>query len=158
MSAKPPAEVADLLQKAGVRQVECLFPDVTGYPRGKLMPAAAFLAGQELRIAQAIPMQAVTGEYSYDPIFPDDDPDVRLVPDMTTVRLAPWAPAGQPRALADGGGLHRVFALAGRLSCRNGLRFPRSYGRRTCLSRPGPLDSRLATRGFLPRRASRRGG
>jgi glutamine synthetase len=110
MSADLPANIADLLQRAGVRQVECLFPDVTGYPRGKLMPAAAFLAGQELRIAQAIPMQAVTGEYSYDPIFPDDDPDVRLVPDLATVRLAPWAPVDQPRAMA----IHDCFELDGR--------------------------------------------
>ena len=68
-------------QKHGVRDVECLFPDVSGYPRGKLMPASSFAAGAELRIAQAIPMQCVTGDYSYDPIFPDADPDVRLVPD-----------------------------------------------------------------------------
>ncbi|HEV8689128.1 MAG TPA: glutamine synthetase family protein [Ideonella sp.] len=111
MSATLPPQTADLLQRAGVRQVECLFPDITGYPRGKLMPLAAFLGGQELRIAQAIPMQAVTGEYSYDPIFPDDDPDVRLVPDLGTARLAPWAPAGQPRALA----IHDCVELDGRL-------------------------------------------
>ena len=110
MSAALPAQTADLLQHAGVRQVECLFPDVTGYPRGKLMPLEAFLGGQELRIAQAIPMQAVTGEYSYDPIFPDDDPDVRLVPDLATVRLAPWAPADQPRAMA----IHDCVELDGR--------------------------------------------
>lgn len=105
-----PAAIAELFQQGGVRQVECLFPDATGYPRGKLMPAAAFLAGQELRIAQAIPMQAVTGEYSDAPIFPEDDPDVRLVPDLATVRLAPWAPADQPRALA----IHDCVELDGR--------------------------------------------
>ncbi|MBE0473109.1 hypothetical protein [Rhodoferax sp.] len=55
------------------------------------MPAASFLAGGELRICQAIPMQAVTGEYSYNPVFPDSDPDVRLLPDYATVSLAPWA-------------------------------------------------------------------
>lgn len=113
MSATPyagPTDLAALFQQAGVRQVECLFPDITGYPRGKLMPAAAFMGGQELRIAQAITMQAVTGEYSYDPIFPDDDPDVRLVPDLSTVRIAPWAPADQPRALA----IHDCVELDGR--------------------------------------------
>ena len=43
---------ADLAQRflaEGVRDVECLFPDVSGYPRGKLMPAARFAAGDELR-------------------------------------------------------------------------------------------------------------
>jgi len=92
-----PLLAADLLSQ-GIRDVECLFPDVSGYPRGKLMPAAAFAAGAELRIAQAIPMQCVTGDYSYDPIFPDQDPDVRLVPDPATLRPVPWA--STPRALA----------------------------------------------------------
>lgn len=82
----------------GVRDVECIFPDISGYPRGKLMPAASFAAGNELRICQAIPMQAVTGEYSYNPVFPDADPDVRLVPDMATLKLSPWASV--PRAVA----------------------------------------------------------
>jgi glutamine synthetase len=116
-----PADTAALLQRAGVRQVECLFPDITGYPRGKLMPLAGFLAGQELRIAQAITMQAVTGEYSDHPIFPWDDPDVRLVPDLATVRLAPWAPADAPRALA----IHDCVELDGRpcgLAARSLLR------------------------------------
>jgi len=78
--------------------VECLFPDVSGYPRGKLMPAANFAAGAELRIAQAIPMQCVTGDYSYHPIFPDADPDIRLVPDLATLKMSPWSSV--PRAFA----------------------------------------------------------
>lgn len=121
MSTALPAGLADQLQQAGVRQVECLFPDITGYPRGKLMPLAGFLAGQELRIAQAITMQAVTGEYAEHPLFPEDDPDVRLVPDPATVRLAPWAPAEAPRALA----IHDCTELDGRpctLAARSLLR------------------------------------
>jgi len=90
-------ELQAYFQQQGVQQVECVFPDICGYPRGKLMPAAAFAAGQALRICQAIPMQAVTGDYSYDPVFPDADPDVRLVPDLASLRLSPWA--SQPRAV-----------------------------------------------------------
>ncbi len=94
-------------QQHGIRDVECIFPDVTGYPRGKLMPAASFAAGNELRIAQAIPMQCVTGDYSYDPVFPDSDPDVRLVPDYGTLKLAPWSRS--PRAFA----IHDCVELSG---------------------------------------------
>jgi len=131
-----PADVdaAALFRRAGVRQVECLFPDLTGYPRGKLMPAAAFLGGQELRIAQAIPMQAVTGEYSYHPVFPDADPDVRLVPDPATVRLAPWAPADAPRALA----IHDCAELDGR---------PCAFAARSLLK---SVLARYAERGLTP--------
>ncbi|MBV8465523.1 MAG: glutamine synthetase [Burkholderiales bacterium] len=102
-----PADLADLLQHEGVRDVECIFPDVSGYPRGKLMPAQRFAKGDELRIAQAIPMQCVTGEYSYDPIFPDEDPDVRLVPEMSTLKRVPWS--STPRYLA----VHDCVELSG---------------------------------------------
>jgi len=91
------SELNAFFQQHGVRDVECIFPDISGYPRGKLMPASAFAAAAELRIAQAIPMQAVTGDYSYDPIFPDADPDVRLMPDYATLRLSPWSSV--PRAV-----------------------------------------------------------
>ena len=107
MRQQPPAHLAADFAARGIADVECLFPDVSGYPRGKLMPAAAFAGGAELRIAQAIPMQCVTGDYSYDPIFPDQDPDVALVPDYATVRPVPWA--GVPRALA----IHDCFELSG---------------------------------------------
>jgi len=99
----------DRFRAEGVRDVECIFPDVSGYPRGKLMPAASFAAGNELRIAQAIPMQCVTGDYSYDPIFPDQDPDVRLVPDMATLKRVPWA--STPRYMA----IHDCVELGGEL-------------------------------------------
>lgn len=98
-----------LFSQHGVRDVECIFPDISGYPRGKLMPAESFLAGADLRICQAIPMQAVTGDYSYNPVFPDSDPDVRLLPDYATVALAPWASV--PRAVA----VHDCLELDGSL-------------------------------------------
>jgi glutamine synthetase len=107
MSHTPPASLAADFAAAGIRDVECLFPDVSGYPRGKLMPAAAFADGAELRIAQAIPMQCVTGDYSCDPIFPDQDPDVLLMPDYRTVRPVPWAAV--PRAMA----IHDCVELTG---------------------------------------------
>lgn len=100
-------DVSAFLSQHGIQEVECVFADISGYPRGKLMPAASFARGQELRIAQAIPMQAVTGAYSYDPIFPDADPDVRLLPDYRTLRLAPWATT--PRALV----IHDCVELSG---------------------------------------------
>jgi glutamine synthetase len=102
-----PAELTAFFSEHGIRDVECIFADISGYPRGKLMPAASFAAGGELRIAQAIPMQAVTGDYSYDPIFPDADPDVRLVPDYATVKRSPWS--STPRALA----IHDCMELSG---------------------------------------------
>src|SRR6201985_1417934 len=107
MSHTPPAHLAADFAARGIADVECVFPDVSGHPRGKLMTASAFASGAELRIAQAIPMQCVTGDYSYDPIFPDQDPDVALVPDYATVRPVPWTSV--PRALA----IHDCVELGG---------------------------------------------
>ncbi len=104
-----PDQINAFFQQHGVRDVECLFADISGYPRGKLMPASRFAAGAELRICQAIPMQAVTGEYSYNPVFPDSDPDVRMLPDYHTLTLAPWA--STPRAVA----VHDCVELNGEL-------------------------------------------
>src|ERR1700755_3132976 len=111
MSHTTPAHLAADFAARGIVDVECVFPDVSAHPRGKLMPASAFAGGAELRIAQAIPMQCVMGDYSYDPIFPDPDPDVVLVPDYATVRPVPWASV--PRALA----IHDCVELDGQ-PCR----------------------------------------
>ena len=107
MSLPNSSQLKAFFDQHGIRDVECIFPDISGYPRGKLMPAPNFAAGGELRIAQAIPMQAVTGDYSYDPVFPDADPDVRLVPDYATLKLAPWS--STPRAVA----IHDCMELDG---------------------------------------------
>ncbi|MDD5028484.1 MAG: glutamine synthetase family protein [Rhodoferax sp.] len=103
------SDQAAFFQQHGVLDVECIFADITGFPRGKLMPAASFAAGAELRICQAIPMQAVTGDYSYHPVFPDSDPDVRMRADDRTLTLAPWASV--PRAVA----VHDCVELNGEL-------------------------------------------
>ncbi len=50
-----------------VTEVECLVPDITGIPRGKIMPAQKFLHGGALRLPEAIFIQSVTGEYPPDP-------------------------------------------------------------------------------------------
>ncbi|AUD60299.1 glutamine synthetase [Shewanella sp. Pdp11] len=101
--------LTEFFKHGTIRDVECLFPDISGYPRGKLMPARSFAQGAELRIAQAISMQAITGEYSYDPIFPDADPDLLLVPDYSTLKMIPWSTV--PRAFA----IHDCVLLDGHL-------------------------------------------
>jgi glutamine synthetase len=107
MSSLVPPTLADDLRAWGVRDVECVFPDVTGHPRGKLMPVAAFAAGAELRMAEAVTTQCVTGEYPEHELFPDQDPDIRMVPDYATLRRVPWT--AKPRAMA----IHDCVGLDG---------------------------------------------
>ncbi|GAB0112873.1 glutamine synthetase family protein [Acidisoma sp. C75] len=77
-----------------VTEVECLVPDLTGIPRGKITPAQKFLDGGALRLPEAIFIQSVTGEYPPDEEDRLTDPaiiDITLRADASTVRLVPWA-------------------------------------------------------------------
>jgi len=75
-------------------EVECLVPDITGIPRGKITPAQKFLDGGALRLPETIFIQSVTGEYPPDEDDRLTDPaiiDITLKADASTVRLVPWA-------------------------------------------------------------------
>lgn len=72
-------------------RVECVFPDLAGAPRGKLMRARQLMDGQSLRMARAIPLQAVCGGYAADTVVGETDSDMLLSPDWSTLRTLPWA-------------------------------------------------------------------
>ena len=93
----PHADQAQWLQQLGVRDVELAFADVTGFARGKTLPREAFIGGQQLRIARAVPIQSCIGEFPDYRFYGEHDPDVTLLPDMATLRQLPWATT--PRAL-----------------------------------------------------------
>ena len=110
-----------------VTEVECLVPDITGIPRGKITPAQKFLDGGALRLPEAIFIQSVTGEYPPDEEDRLTDPaiiDITLKADASTVRLVPWAREptaqiihdchyknGDPVPMAPRQVLQRVLAL-----------------------------------------------
>jgi glutamine synthetase len=110
-----------------VTEVECLVPDITGIPRGKITPAQKFLDGGALRLPEAIFIQSVTGEYPPDEEDRLTDPaiiDITLRADASTVRLVPWAREptaqiihdchyknGDPVPMAPRQVLQRVLAL-----------------------------------------------
>ncbi|MFC3532631.1 glutamine synthetase family protein [Vogesella facilis] len=93
----PSAEQAQWLSASGVRDVELAFADVTGFARGKTLPSKAFIQGQPLRIARAVAIQSCIGEFPDYRYYGENDPDVLLLPDMSTLRPVPWA--NTPRAL-----------------------------------------------------------
>jgi glutamine synthetase len=110
-----------------VTEVECLVPDITGIPRGKITPAQKFLDGGALRLPEAIFIQSVTGEYPPDEEDRLTDPaiiDITLKADAGTVRLVPWAreptaqiihdchyKSGEPVPMAPRQVLQKVLAL-----------------------------------------------
>lgn len=87
-------DLAEWFNEHRITEVECLVPDITGIPRGKIMPAQKFLRGGAPRLPESIFIQSVTGEYPDDPDDKLTDPaiiDINLIPDPSTVRLVPWA-------------------------------------------------------------------
>ena len=87
-------DLAEWFNEHRITEVECLVPDITGIPRGKIMPAQKFLRGGAPSLPESIFIQSVTGEYPEDPEDTLTDPaiiDINLIPDPATVRLVPWA-------------------------------------------------------------------
>jgi len=120
MSAhQKPLDLANWLKQQQIREVECIVPDINGFPRGKAMPAAAFASGQELRLCRAVAIHTATGEWADYRYSGEGDPDMKLLPVHDTVHQVMWA--GQPRALA----IHDCEDLDGRptpIASRNVLK------------------------------------
>jgi glutamine synthetase len=93
------------LERHSITEVECMVPDLSGIPRGKILPAAKFLQGMAdrgLRIPEAIFVQTISGDY------PDEEEvtnpangDVFLRPDFDTLRLVPWYSEPTAQVIAD---------------------------------------------------------
>ena len=87
----------------GITEVECLVPDLTGIPRGKIVPAGKYLSGGTLRLPESIFAQTVTGEYPEDEEAGSDPAgiDMFLLPDESTLRLVPWAKEPTAQVIHD---------------------------------------------------------
>ena len=81
------------LREHRIDEIECMVPDLTGMPRGKILPRDRFLRSIEdgsLRMPADVFYQTVTGEYPHP--FPGvlASPHMILHPDPETLRLVPW--------------------------------------------------------------------
>jgi glutamine synthetase len=88
-------EMDGWLNDRGVTEVECLVPDMTGTPRGKILPRAKFREERGMRLPEAVLGMTVTGEIpstdDFNEIIDIADKDLVLKPDPNTVRIVPWA-------------------------------------------------------------------
>jgi glutamine synthetase len=77
----------------GIVEVECLVPDITGTPKGKIMPARKYLGSGRPRLPDSIFIQTTTGDYPEDDerIWNPIERDMELVPDTQTLGFVPWA-------------------------------------------------------------------
>ena len=82
------------LNERGITEIECLLPDMTGIPRGKILPRTKFHLDKGMRLPESILGMTVTGEYPDDDAFNNiirvSDSDMVLRPDPDTVCFVPW--------------------------------------------------------------------
>lgn len=93
------------LVERGVTEVECLVPDMSGVPRGKILPARKFLNGlkdNELRIPESVFVQTVTGQYPDEDVTDGTVRDMFMRPDPNSVRLVPWYNEPTAQVICDG--------------------------------------------------------
>ncbi|WP_435102731.1 glutamine synthetase family protein [Arhodomonas sp. AD133] len=85
--------LTDWFNRNGITEVECLLPDITGTPKGKILPALKYLKGGRPRLPDSIFIQTATGDYpdDEDRVWNPIEMDMELVADPATCRLVPWA-------------------------------------------------------------------
>ena len=86
-------QAADFIKSNKIKEVECVFPTINATLRGKVMRAHDFANGNELRIARAVILQTINGQYCDDHVIGATDNDTILKPDYSTMKQLPWAEA-----------------------------------------------------------------
>lgn len=101
----PPADesvLSDWLRSHRIEEVECIVGDLAGIARGKVMPAAKFAELKATHLPVSIFWQTITGGYARfggDQFYAEGD--MRLVPDLETTRLVPWASSPTAQVIHD---------------------------------------------------------
>ena len=86
----------DWLKKNKITEVECMIPDNSGIPRGKILPTKKFLDTIEsggLRLPLNLFKLSVSRDITYsidDQLLNPTDGDFVLKPDFDTLRVVPW--------------------------------------------------------------------
>ncbi|WP_043618147.1 glutamine synthetase family protein [Chromobacterium violaceum] len=78
------------LDEHHITEVECLIPDMTGLARGKIVPRHKYNPAEGLRLPEAVLSMTVTGDYPDRDFTSVADPDMKLLPDVSTLRPVPW--------------------------------------------------------------------
>lgn len=85
-----PEAARDYIGNRKVDEVECVIGDIAGVARGKAMPAPKFAKQTNYFLPNSIFLQTITGEWADNPFDAFTEPDMVMVPDMTTATAAPW--------------------------------------------------------------------
>lgn len=84
-------QIQQWLDENRITEIECLIPDMAGQARGKIVPRHKYDPAVGLRLPEAVLTMTVTGDYPEEDYTSVADPDMLLLPDVTTLRPVPWA-------------------------------------------------------------------
>ncbi len=104
MASRTADDMRAWLKERRITEVECLVPDMSGIPRGKILPTSKFLASIDsdtLRLPESIFGQMVTGADAETEITTYQAPDVVVVPDPDTIRIVPWYAEPTAQVICD---------------------------------------------------------
>ncbi|MDC3086217.1 glutamine synthetase family protein [Pelagibacteraceae bacterium] len=117
MTVSSLSELKQWLESNKISEVECIFPDMAGSSKGKILPVERFVKSfeeQSLRLADSVFGQTVSGKWVYQSEVIDYvEEDLFMAPDLSTIRKIPWNkeptaqiicdlnyPSGEPSKLA----------------------------------------------------------
>jgi len=97
-------EAGEWLEWRGIEDIECITPDQAGVARGKMMPTSKFTSNTSLALPSAVFMMTISGGYPEDGngfAYPEDDGDLKLVPDLSTLSAVPWEEDPTAQVICD---------------------------------------------------------
>jgi glutamine synthetase len=97
-------EAAGWLDWRGIEDIECITPDQAGVARGKMMPSKKFTSNTSLALPSAVFMATISGDYPEDGngfVYPEDDGDLKLLPDLSTLSVVPWESDPTAQVICD---------------------------------------------------------
>ncbi|MCV0395308.1 MAG: glutamine synthetase family protein [Rhizobiaceae bacterium] len=97
-------EVSEWLAWRGIEDIECITPDQAGVARGKMMPSKKFTSNTSLALPSAVFMTTISGRYPEDGsgfVYPEDDGDLKLLPDLSTLSEVPWESDPTAQVICD---------------------------------------------------------
>ncbi|MCO4318726.1 glutamine synthetase family protein [Phyllobacterium sp. 21LDTY02-6] len=97
-------EAAEWLAWRDIEDIECITPDQAGVARGKMMPSKKFTSNTSLALPSAVFMATISGSYPEDGhgfAYPEDDGDLKLMPDLSTLSVVPWESDPTAQVICD---------------------------------------------------------
>jgi glutamine synthetase len=94
MTVSSKSELKQWLESNKISEVECIFPDMAGSSKGKILPVARFIKSiqdNSLKLADSVFGQTVSGKWVYESEVIDYvEEDLFMSPDLSTLRKIPW--------------------------------------------------------------------